>query len=254
MDLNYHIEEQRSYLVVKSNELIRKARFNLTLVEQKVILYLISKIKPEDEEFQWYSFSITELCRVFGFGDSGTNYKRLRDAIKALSDKSYWFDKGNGEDSLFRWIEKPTINRKTGIVRIRFDEDLKPYLIGLKQKFTAYQLENVLVMRSVYSILLYELFLSYARNDSPQEFSITVEQLKDYLYCSDNYQTYKSFRQWVLDPALNQINNYTDLQVTMTPIRKGRFINSLVFNLVIDDNAKSHWERASKRYQSLNQN
>ncbi len=42
--------ELRNYKVVKSNDLIQKSRFNLSLQEQKIILYLISKVKPEDTE------------------------------------------------------------------------------------------------------------------------------------------------------------------------------------------------------------
>ena len=45
------IRDEREYNVVKSNILIQKSRFNFTAQEQKIILYLISKIKPEDKDF-----------------------------------------------------------------------------------------------------------------------------------------------------------------------------------------------------------
>lgn len=247
----YHIEEQRSFLVVQSNELIRKAHYGLTLTEQKVILYLISKIKPDDSEFQWYDFTVGELCRVFGFTDSGQNYKRLMDAIKAVHDKSFWFNINQDEIRLMKWIDSPIINKNTGAVRVRFDDGLKPYLIGLKEKFTAFQLENVLVMRSAHCILLYELFLSYARADIPQVYEITLEQLKRYLYVSENYDTYNNFKRRVIDPALKQINGFTDLQVSMEPVRKGRSIHSLRFTLTIDNDAVNHWKRSSLRHGEL---
>ena len=55
------VKDQR---VVKSNDLIQKSRFDLSLQEQKIILYLISQITPYDEEFKLYEFSITDFCKI----------------------------------------------------------------------------------------------------------------------------------------------------------------------------------------------
>ena len=51
--------------VVKANDLIQKSRFNLSLQQQKIVLYLISQITPYDEEFKLYEFSILDFCRIF---------------------------------------------------------------------------------------------------------------------------------------------------------------------------------------------
>ena len=56
----------RDKLVVKANELIQKSRFNLSLQQQKIILYLISQIDRNDKEFKLYSFSIQHFCKVCG--------------------------------------------------------------------------------------------------------------------------------------------------------------------------------------------
>ena len=42
--------------VNKSNDLIQRSRFNLSLQEQKIILYLISQITPYDHDFKLYEF------------------------------------------------------------------------------------------------------------------------------------------------------------------------------------------------------
>ena len=47
-------------LVVKSNKLV-EARQRLSVQEQRVILLLISKIRPEDVNFLWYKFQIRDL-------------------------------------------------------------------------------------------------------------------------------------------------------------------------------------------------
>ena len=44
------IDKAREQLVVKANEVIQKNRYSLNSVEQKIVIYLISKIKPDDKE------------------------------------------------------------------------------------------------------------------------------------------------------------------------------------------------------------
>lgn len=81
----------REYKVVKANDLIQKSRFNLTMQEQKIVLYLISKIKPDDTDFAEYTFEIAEFCRVCGIDESnGKNYLNVKNAIQSLANKSMW--------------------------------------------------------------------------------------------------------------------------------------------------------------------
>ena len=85
--------ELRNKTVVKANELIQKSRFNLSLQQQKMVLYLISQISPYDEDFKLYEFSIPEFCRVCGIDmTSGKNYQDLKQAIKEIADKSLWIN------------------------------------------------------------------------------------------------------------------------------------------------------------------
>lgn len=45
-----------------------------------------------------------------------------------------------------------------------------------------------------------------------------------------SYKRFNNFRQWVLDPALNDINDFGTVHVTMTPKRLGRSIKSVRFD------------------------
>ena len=47
-----------THKVVKGNELIQKAKSDLTVVELKLISYVVSLIKPTDSEFQKYETSL----------------------------------------------------------------------------------------------------------------------------------------------------------------------------------------------------
>lgn len=229
--------ESRDYKVVKSNDLIQKSRFQLTLQEQKIILYVISKIKPNEEDFIILDFSIIEFCKVCGIDcDNGKNYKNVKNTIKALADKSVWIMLGSGTETLIRWINKAWINKKSGIIKIRLDDDMKPYLLQLQERFTQYELLYTLAMRSQYSIRLYELLKSY---EYKRRKVFDIEELKR-LLSAENYSRFPDFKRYVLDISMREINDLSDLTVTYEIIKEGRRYAKLDFSMKIK---KDMWER-----------
>ena len=188
------VKDQR---VVKSNDLIQKSRFDLSLQEQKIILYLISQITPYDEEFKNYEFSIPEFCKICGIDHtSGGNYADL----------------------------KPRLNKRSGTIKIRLDEDMKPFLLQLKQNFTAYELIYTLRFRSKYSTRLFELVSSiHYRTLEAYSREYTIDELRR-LMGAENYKTWQSFKERALIPAVNEINQYSDKNLTYEVIKRGRSV------------------------------
>ena len=215
--------EIRKNTGVKANDLIQKSRFSLSLQQQKVVLYLISQITPLDEDFKLYEFSIVEFCKVCGIDyDSGKNYADLKAAIKEIADKSVWIRLANGKQTLVRWIEKPYIDDNSGIVQIKLDADMKPYLLQLKENFTEYEIIYTLHFKSKYSIRLYELCKSIHYNDLEEYHRrYSIEELRQ-LLGAESYTVFKDFRRRVLEPAIDEINEYSDKEVNYQTITQGK--------------------------------
>lgn len=220
---NLYISQKRHNLVVKANELIQKSRFSLSVQQQKIVLYLISQISPDDDEFKLYDFNILEFCRVCGIDwRSGKHYTELKEAIKEVADKSMWIRLEKGGETLVRWIDKPYINDKSGIIQIKLDNDLKPYLLQLKSNFTQYELLWTLNFRSKYSIRLYELAKSiHYYDDEEYTKQYTLDELRK-LLDAETYTTYQTFKSRVLLPAITEINNFSDKTLSFEPIKRGR--------------------------------
>ena len=221
--------------VKKSNDLIQKSRFDLTLQQQKIVLYLISQISPYDEDFKLYEFSIPEFCKICGITDSGKNLADLKAAIKEIADKSIWMKISEEKETLLRWIEKPYIEEQAGIVQIKLDNDMKPFLLQLKNNFTSYELIWVLHFKSKYTIRLYELIKSIHFHDL-EEYSreYSLEELRKQLD-AEKYTAWINLRQRVLDPAIAEINEYSDKNVTMQAIKKGRSVDRVKFTISSKD-------------------
>lgn len=224
------VRSDRSMEVYKRSDMLQKGRHELTLQEQRCVLYAISKIKPEDEVFQEYQFEISDFYRMCGLQNE--SYTDLKAILKGLSDRSWWVETAPNEESTVRWFQKVRTNKKSGTVTIRFDDDMMPYLLELSKQneyFTHYQLKYILPMRSQYAIRLYEILKSYQFNN--REWFFEVEALRKQLNCSQ-YDNFKDFRRRVIEPAVVEINEFSDIKVAWEPIKEGRKVVRVVFYMV----------------------
>lgn len=238
-----HKEPQRYNIVIKSNKLIQKSRFSLSILQQKIILYIISQIEPRDQELKIYEFKITDFCRVCGIEAKGDMYNLLKREIKAISDQSIWIEIEEGNETLVRWIEKPYIDKRSGTIKIKLDDDMKPFLLQLKEKFTSYELIYTLNYKSKYSIRLYEYLKSiHYKSLEPYTQTIKIEKFQKIL--DSNYSNFKDFHTRVLKPAYNEINKYSDLDFQYELISAGR----KVIEIKITVQAKEVKERLSTAY------
>lgn len=230
------ISNARSKMIIKANDLIQKSRFDLSLLQQKVVLYLISQIKAYDEEFKLYEFSISDFCKVCGIdSSSGKNYSMLKSTIKEIADKSLWVTLDNGKETLLRWIEKPYINEQSGTVQIRLDKDMKPYLLQLQNNFTQYELFWTLQFKKKYTVRLYELVKSIHYNElETYETIYDLDELR-VLLDATNHKTYQHFKERVLEPAIEEINALSDKIVEYEPIKYGKIVGRIRLKISTKD-------------------
>lgn len=231
-DEKIEILKKREYLVVKGNELIQQNRFELSLQEQKTVAYICSMIKPiNDNSFQLeYEFNIREYCKVCGIDYAGgKNYKDVKATLKHLADRSMWLDDGESE-TLMRWLSYVRVNKKSEKVLIEIDRTIAPFLFDLKNKFTQYQLYNILAMKSAFSVRIYELMKSYAYQKSK---TFDLDELKRLLGVENvkSYERFPDFRRKVLEIAEREINELTDINISFKPIPKGRKVVKVKFSI-----------------------
>lgn len=238
-DEKIEVLKSREYLVVKGNELIQQNRFELSLPEQKTVAFICSLIKPVDVmdkakgiPYQLdYEFNIRDYCKVCGIDyDNGKNYADVKVTLKKLRDRSMWVTLDNGDETVVGWLDRVTTNKRSGIAKVRIDDRLAPYLFDLGQKFTQYQLYNILAMKSAFSVRIYELMKSYAFQKSK---SFEIDELKRLLMVDGvkSYKDFSLFRKYVLEKAQEEINELTDLNIYFEPITKGRKVVKIKFRI-----------------------
>ena len=232
--------------VVKSNALIQKSRYSLTLAQQKQLLYIISKIKPNDNPETEYTFNIRDFCKVCNLPlDTGFYIQHFAEAFRLMASKSVEIIDGT-KHIISHWFNEVEFDETKDTFTVSFGKKITPYLFHLKQLYTQYSLETVLAMKSKYSIRLYELLLSNHNRRIRQVYSL--EELKDLLDCK-TYKTFQHIKEKVLTPAIEDINSLTDIKVRYDTLKEGRRIVAIEF--IVSYNADTHADNFLRRHMLL---
>lgn len=242
------INKKRNMLVVKHNDLIQKISYNLTATEQKLIIYIISKIKPTAKDLDKIEIKVNDFCSICGI-DKTYFYSEFKKIIDNLDNKSYWIQT---EKKLFkfRWFSEAEYINGQGKVKILLNTNLKQYLIDLKEHFTEYELYNILALKSKHSIRLFELFKSYSYQNYV---SFEVEEFKKLLHInSTTYKNFNNLKVKVLEKAILEINKYTELEVEYKTIKKGKKIVEIIFHIKKKDSLDS-WRSYKNTIDKINE-
>lgn len=221
------IDNARGQLVIKANELVQQSKSNLSAEERKLVAYVISLVKPDDDDFKVYEISAKDFAELCGVRKDHV-YTLFRNIIDSLDDKAFWLrlPSADGKDcevTKFRWFNEPTYIEKQGKIRLCLNSKIKPYVLHLKANFTKYELWNILFLKSKYSIAIYELSKSYAFQ---YQKTFSLPRLKE-LIGAETYKNYRDFRRRVLEPAISEINANTDLTISYEPVKTGKAVTDI---------------------------
>jgi len=222
-------------MVYKSNALI-EAAYRLSVLEQRIVLACIAQVKRDEPitDEQLYSVSVADIAQMAGVAIEGT-YSELKEAALRLKRREVRLtQEPNGRGKKKRvmitgWVQTIIYCEGEGRIELRFSKDMLPYLTELTKQFTKYALADVAKMDSAHAIRLYELLMQW---DSVGQREIEIEQLREWLMLKGRYSAIKDFKLRVLAPAVNQINEHSPLQVTLTQRKTGRTVTHLIFHFV----------------------
>ncbi|ATO39141.1 replication initiation protein (plasmid) [Geobacillus thermodenitrificans] len=217
--------KQYNNAVTKSNVLI-EANYKLSTLEQKIILYLISQIHKDDDDFKMYRLPIQEFSELLGYRGS-PKYTELREITKNLMRKVLEIREGQKLKQM-SWVSYVEYDGNSGYVSLSFDPRLKPYLLQLKREFTTYRLKNVMELKSSYSIRMYELLKRWQYVGG---FEIRLDELRMMVGAGNKYREYHNFKKRVLNPAQQEISEKTDIMFSYEEIREKRKVVSIRFHI-----------------------
>ncbi|UWP68542.1 replication initiation protein [Subdoligranulum variabile] len=221
-------ERGNQTVVRKSNELIQNAMYNLTLSQQKLMLHIFAMIKPSDTELPRYEMSIYEFLKLCGVDPhNGSMYNQVKKNISDIaSTPVQWIRiEGTQKITMFRWIDGSTIDKRTGKITLTLSPFLKPHLIQLKEFYTTMDVTYIMLMKSQYSVRIYELCKSYQnlylQNKAKGKPLVwDIDNLRKQVDCSAT--NWAHIRRTVLDKAKSEINGHTDILFDYAVYKKAK--------------------------------
>ena len=215
--------------IVKSNKLIETS-YKLGSREQFFVLFLLSKISQHDTEFRQYKVHHKDIARIMNF-DGRRRVANKEDIFKMMNNlntQPIRFSEGD-EDVQAVWITSLRYNRKSGEYTFTFSLELKPFLLQLKEHFTLFNISNVVYL-SGHSTRMYEVLKRHQYKR--ESVVLSIVDLKFWLRIENKYPEYYEFKRWVLEPARQELEQYTDIRFTYTEAEKeGKKILSLEFTI-----------------------
>jgi len=228
--------------VVKSNHII-SASYRLSVAEQRVILSCIAQIRRNEQvsDDVFYSVTAADLAAMCGT-DQRTAYRDLAAAAERLFERriTIMFEPDGStrhpRKRLTRWVQDVDYVPGEGRVLLRFGKTILPFLTGLTEQFTRYQLSDVARMTSAHAVRLFELLAQYG---SVGQREISLEELRDWFQLgADTYPALKDLKRRVIEPAVAQVNDCSPILVTWSQRKTGRKVTHLKFDFVSKSKAR----------------
>lgn len=226
-------------MVVKSNRLVT-ASYTLTLNEIRLLDIALAELTQYEE----YEKSFAELPSFIEVNAKkyaeiyGLTKQQAYTAMSEASEKLFWryftyyIDVEDMpsflEERRARWVQEIGYIEGEGIVTLSFTNSIIELAGRLKSNFSRYHLEQKAHLTSIYAHRLYEMMLQWRGSKSVPCVSYT--ELRNRFDIDEHeYKRMSNFKARVLDPAVEQINELTDITVSYEPQKKGRRIDSFVF-------------------------
>ncbi|MDF9801257.1 plasmid replication initiation protein [Catalinimonas alkaloidigena] len=193
-------------LVVQHKKLIN-ARFDMSLNELRIFVYMLLQIRKDDKEFR----DIRIPCQMLQSAKKSIHYTEIKAATHELTRKSLQIEqtiKGGRK----KWESIPLMSicsytEGEGYIVACFNAKAAPYLLNLSENFKAVEYQRWNNLNSVYS---YRFFWFLVQFEDSGYFEVRVDELKEMLHLEKKYKLYSNFKNRVLIPVQEDLekNNY----------------------------------------------
>lgn len=200
------------YLKLKKSISFQDAYEELSSRAQKLLVYIITVMNVAKSTYTYpidqflCEFDLTDYYKLTKTKTGSDNI--IRQALEELCQTTYWIPLENGEWQCVSWLKDALISAD-GHVKVELHKFVGLGLAGLVDPVPNWG------MKMQYSNRLYRFLKSYKRID----IVCTVDQVRNELEATaSSYRRFSNFKQRILDAAVHELNNCTDICVQFRKI------------------------------------
>ena len=214
--------KKHSALVQISNKVTAEQRkcFN-------VLLYIAKDILKENSNTIEFKVDLVKIKKMAGI--SASNNQQIKRSLRDIANIVIEFnilnkDKKN-EWSIFHLLSRAHIVDGSGILDFEFPKEIRETLLR-PDIYVLLDLNIIKGLQSKYSIALYEFLRDYKNIKTVK---IKIADFKKLMGSEKYYSDFNKLRDRVISPAIGDINEKTDLNVSHKEINEGKKIVALQF-------------------------
>ena len=222
----------------KINEVIKASpaiqiQSKISLLQRRAWNVLLANAYNELPDKEIHSVSVVELAAKLGFGDGNQEY--LKEMLRSLRSCEVEWNLLN-KDNKQEWGVAgllAEVRITDGICFYQFSHTLRLKLHN-PRVYAKLNLRLQNRFRSRYALVLWEVCFDYfdTTRDQGETPFIPLETYRELMGIeADEYQTFKALNQFVIKPAIKEINDLTNYLVEVEQKRLGRRIGELKFRI-----------------------
>lgn len=254
-------EDANNDLIIKSNALV-EAMSKLSL-QQLRLLALISANIPKQVELKHFKTEISVPYFMQQFNIKSNAYERLEVLVTSMQSEIVELKEGKKRIKVNLFMKSEYIDDEARI-SVEIHEDLLPHLSNLSKHYTNYRIKDIYQFKSAHTWRVYELMAQYKTAGKRElqiediRFSLGLDEGK-----KKKYPRVTDLKNWVVKPAIEEINKLSDLFIEWKIVKRGRKITGFFFNIqkkerpesngpVIDLKKKKTGKKVEKKTSLLN--
>lgn len=241
----------KTELIVKDNALIN-ASYNLDLVEQRLILLAIVEARESGKGINANDpLTVHADSYINQFGvHRNTAYQALKDACDDLFARQFSYqslsEKGNIQNHKARWVSEVIYVEQEAVVKLIFSSAIIPLITRLEQQFTSYEMKQISGLSTGYAVRLYEMLIAWRSTGKTP--IINLADFRNQIgVLETDYTRFNNLKVRVIEPAIKQVSQHTDITVQFEQHKTGRNITGLSFKFKQKQKPKTEKQIDPKR-------
>lgn len=216
-------------LEIRQHNALTNARYEYSELQLDLFFFLVSKLRKEQKNTT-YELNIRELSELTG---KKYNASYLHKATADMGSRVFEVFTEKTYEQLWMF-QRVKYLLGQGIIEIKLTEDILPYLFDLKENFTSYELASALRLTSKYAKRIYQLCSQWKDKGETRKYDL--QEFKKMLGLLDEKGNGKikqigQLREKVLDVAVKQINEHTELHISYSLEKKVRTFKNIAFTV-----------------------
>lgn len=244
------IKELDNPVLKMSNRLI-EGRYNLTPVEQKVLIAMAAVISKNTKEFDKVKIRVKDLidfCEI----EETNGYKLVKSATKQLLKRTLEIQYANGDWFGTHWLQSAYYKHKDAVIEYEIDKNLKDDFLNLYKAYLATPAKLLIKFDNRYTPRLYNLLKKMIK---VKDFEYEIEYFCDRFMLPESYRNkHTHFEKKFMKVCVDEINDKSDIFVEYKYIKEGRSYTNIHFSVTLKKNDNIEEKVEVKYLQSSSDN